>query len=70
MYFPSLSNEVKNFLAKYKIIDVKLFSKLKWKAFVLEKIKELNREILLEEMKQYKEIDVVELSLEDFGLKA
>ena len=33
------------------------------------KIKELNREILLEEMKQYKKMDAVELSLEDFGLK-
>ena len=45
------------FLAKYKVIDVKLFSKLKWKAFVLEKIKELNRHILLEERKQYKKME-------------
>ena len=70
MNLPSLRNEVKMFLSKYNVIDVKSFNKLKWKTFVLEKIKELNREFLLEEMKKYKKLDIVDLSLEDLDSKS
>ena len=50
-------------------MDVKKFSKKKWKVFVEEKINELNREFLLEELEKYKKVDALSLSLEKFEMK-
>ena len=66
---PSLRKEILWFLAKYGIHDVKLYSKDKWKIFVKNSIRELNRNQLLESIKSYKKLDYLELALEDFERK-
>ena len=68
--FPSLRNEVINFLSRYEIHDVKIFSKEKWRAFVRNKINDMNREYLETEMHRYKKIDAIAMSLEDYGIKS
>ena len=49
--------------------DVKSFSKAKWKVFVRDKIHQMGREYLLEGMRKYKKVDLLELSLEEYQLK-
>ena len=66
---PSLKDEIKEFLAEHEVVDVREFSKTKWKDFVQKKILQRNRTFLLEGMKKYKKLDVNSLALEDFGLK-
>ena len=67
--FPSLRNEISRFLAKFEVVDVKSFTKEKWKQFVNRSILQLNRDQSIEEMKSMKKLDYIELSLEDFKLK-
>ena len=69
LHLPSLKDEVKMFLQKHDVYDLSLFSKQSWKVFVRVKIRELAREYLLEEMKQYKKVDVSSLCLEEFQMK-
>ena len=69
LHFPSLRNEVKHFLAKYSVNDVKEHSKAGWKSFVTEKIKQCNREFSLNEMKRYKKIDYDDLVKEKYEMK-
>ena len=68
-HFPSLRNEVKIFLEEFQILDVTSYSKSQWKCFVDAKIKILNQRYLLNGMKQYKKVDNLSLSLEEFGIK-
>ena len=67
--FPSLRQEISVFLNKHDIYDVKQFEKHKWKEFVNRSIKSMNRTFLLERMKNYKKLDEVSLSLEEFEAK-
>ena len=67
--FPSLRQEISSFLSKFEVCDVKNFSKERWKVFVHHGILRLNREILLERMKNYKKVDETSMSLEEFGIK-
>ena len=67
--FPSLRQEISLFLNKYEIHDVKQFEKEKWKDFVNRSIRAMNRTFLLERMKDYKKLDEVSLSLEEFEIK-
>ena len=70
LHFPSLRNEVVNFLTKYETHDVKSFSKEKWRDYVRVKIIEMDREALEKEMYKYKKIDATSLSLEEYGIKS
>ena len=67
--FPSLKDEVQEFLAEFEVFDVTKFSKKRWKVFVNDKILQKNRNFLLEGIKKYKKLDFNSLSLEEFGLK-
>ena len=64
-----MKNEISHFLAKFEVVDVKSFSKLKWKNLVRKKITELNTEFLIEWSRRYKKLDYLSLSNEEFGLK-
>ena len=52
--FPSLRNEISDFLSQFEVVDVKKYSKSKWKDFVNKSISELNRIQLLDDIKSYK----------------
>ena len=67
--FPSLRNDISRFLAKFEVVDVRNFTKEKWRNFVNRNILQLNRDALIDDMKRMKKLDSVELSLEDFKLK-
>ena len=67
--FPSLRNEIIDFLNKYEIIDVSKFSKQSWKSFVNEKIGRLNREYIINNSKKYKRLDYVSMGCEEFEIK-
>ena len=69
LHLPSLRDEVKHFLQRYEVTDVKSFSKAKWKVFVRDKIHQMGREYLLEGMRKYKKVDLLELSLKEYQLK-
>merc|ERR1711935_536623 len=64
--FPSLRDEVEEFLRKFEIIDVRKFSKQSWKVFVREKILNMNREYIIDTSKKYKKLDYVSMGCEDF----
>ena len=68
-HYTSLRNEIKHFLSRFNVYDVTCYNKLEWKMFVREKIKDLNKEFLLQEMRKYKKIDVNSMARKDFGLK-
>ena len=67
--FPSLKDEIEEFLTEHEIVDVRKYSKEHWKDFVKEKIVQKNRIFLLEGRKKYKKLDIHSLALEEFGLK-
>ena len=69
MHFPSLKDEIKDFLSEFEVFDVLQFSKIQWKHFINSKILKKNRRYLLEGMKKYKKLDHTSLALGDFGLK-
>ena len=66
---PSVFDEIRSFLAKYEIIDVKSFTKKEWHTFVKRCIENENRESLLEASKRYKKLDYLSLSCEDYEVK-
>ena len=66
---PSLKDEVARFLAKFGIVNVESFSKVKWKFFVRSKISKMNKEFMIEWSRKYKKLDYLSLSNEEAGLK-
>ena len=67
--FPSLKDEIGEFLAEFEVSDVKKFTKVQWRNFVKDKIKQKNRTFLLEGMSKYKKLDSNSLALEECGMK-
>ena len=67
--FPSLRDEVVDFLNKHEVNNVQEFSKQSWRKYVREKILSMNREYILTGSKNYKKIDHVSMACEDFGMK-
>ena len=67
--FPSLRNEISDFLSQFEVVDVKKYSKSKWKDFVNKSISELNRIQLLDDIKSYKKLDFWELACEEYKIK-
>ena len=65
---PSLRDEIVGFLNRFEVVDIKDFTKKSWKSFVDEKVSILNREFILNECKNYKKVDYLSLSCEEFGL--
>ena len=55
--FPSLYEEISEFLTKHEIIDVTSYSKVAWKDLVKNLIASDNRNWLLESTKRYKKLD-------------
>ena len=69
LHFPGLYEDVHGFLAQHGVTNVKDFTGQQWKVFVKNKIAEMNRSLILEEIKQSKKLDYYSLANEDFGLK-
>ena len=67
--FPSLRDEVINFLRKHEVFDVKSFSKRDWQRFVRRKILDMNRDFIVENSRKYKKIDHISMACEEFGIK-
>ena len=63
--FPSLFEEIADFLTKHEIISVQSYSKAAWKDLVKHLIESDNRESLLESTKKYKKLDYASLSCEE-----
>ena len=69
MSFPSLYDDVKQFLFKYEIIDVNSYSKLNWKRLVADKTDMENRQYLIDWSRKYKKLDILSLECENFKFK-
>ena len=67
--FPSLKDEIEDFLAEFEVTGVKRFTKVEWRKYVKEKIHQKNWAFLLEGLAKYSKIDYNEIALEEFGLK-
>ena len=66
---PGLVDECKNFLARFNIVNIKSFSKLKWKNIVKTKIIELNKSDLLSKMSTLNKLNNKLLSEEKYEMK-
>ena len=66
--WPSLKEEIQSFLNEYEIVDVTIFSKIYWRKFISEKIKQKNRLCLLEMAKSLKKVDYFSVACEEFKL--
>ena len=68
---PGLYKECSFFLNRFGIVDLTLYSKFQFKKLVKEKIRILNKEKILEQMKrkEYKKIDISVIEKELFNLK-
>ena len=69
LHLPNLREEIQPFLAENGIIDVLSFSKKDWKLLVKRGITEANRQFILQGMKDFKKLDHLPLSIEDFEFK-
>ena len=68
-HFPGLHNEVNMFLVEHEITDVGRFSKAEWKTHISKILESENRKNLLHKSRNYKKLDYISLSLEDYELK-
>ena len=66
---PSLRQEISSFFSKFQVLDVKSFTKDKWKVFVKRSIGELNRDHILNKLMTYKKLDFISIASEDFKIK-
>ena len=68
---PGIYNECREFLAHFKIFDLKQYSKQQFKKLVRAKIKVMNKNRILEEAKSknYKKIEFSKLASDNFELK-
>ena len=68
---PAIYKECCEFLAQFEIFDLTTYSKQQFKRLVKSKIKELNKNRILEEVKKknYKKVEFSKLSSDDFELK-
>ena len=66
---PSLRQEISSFLSKFEVLDVKSFTKDKWKVFVKRSIGEFNRDHILNKLMTYKKLDFISIASEDFKIK-
>ena len=69
-YLPGLNVEVKHFLAKHQIIDVKDFSKQKWSKFVDHNVHSEIQKSLIEWSQKYKKLDTLSLECENYETKS
>ena len=69
--FPGLMKEAKEILRKYAldVMEVEDFSKQSWKKMVKQRVSRVEKEDLLNKIKQYKKVNYEEKVLEEFGLK-
>ena len=66
--WPSLRDEIQPFLNEFEIVDVTLFSKIHWRRFVSDKIKQKNRLFLLDIAKNLKKVDYFTVACEEFKI--
>ena len=67
--FRGLHEEVREFINKHQITDIRSFSKMDFKRYVREKIHSENREYLINWSKSYKKIDSLSLGCENYEFK-
>ena len=67
---PGLVQECKELLTKYNIPDATSeYTKNRWKNLVKRKVKQVNRNVILDMTRKYKKLSFEELSLESFEMK-
>ena len=64
-----LSQEVRPFLSRHQVIDVKSFSKIAWKDFDKHNMSNENRDFLIQWSEKYKKVDSLSLACEDYSSK-
>ena len=69
LHLPGLHEEVAGFLTKHQVHDIRQFNKNDWKSFLKLKIKEENRNHIIQWSESYKKIDSLSLACEDYGIK-
>ena len=69
LHYPSLRDEIIDFLRKYEIVDVKAFLKKGWKSFIRGKISQMNRDFIIENSRKYKKLNYISMACEEYGLK-
>ena len=67
---PGIAQECQDFLTKFQISQIDLFSKFQWKTFVKKHIRSMNKDDLLHEMKGYKKLNIEQLQNEEFKRKS
>ena len=65
-----LSQDVRPFLARHQVIDIRSFSKTEWRKFVKRNLNIENRDFLIEWSEKYKKVDSLSLACEDYERKA
>ena len=66
---PGLHVDVDPFLLKHEIIDVTKFSKVEWKTHIVKILESENRKDLIQKARNYKKLDYISMSLEDYEIK-
>ena len=68
---PGIVSECRQYLAKFEIFDLRAYSKAQFRKLIKAKILDLNKTRIVEQArhKQYKKVDVNDLSSNDFRLK-
>ena len=66
---PGLVNECEQFLSDLNIhADPSTFTKGQWKKIIRKKIQDRNKQLLLQQIREYKKLDYEEIVNEDYGL--
>jgi hypothetical protein len=68
---PGLAQECHDFLVKFGIIQIENYSKEQWKTLVKKKIREMNKNNILQQIVQegYKKVDIEQMKEDSFNLK-
>ena len=64
-----LFEEIRPFLIRHRVVNVRNFTKVKWKALVSQKIKDENREHLVRWSEKYKKVDSLSIGCEEYERK-
>ena len=69
LHFPGITDEVQGFLNRHEIVDVRKYTKIKWKNMIKRLIKGENRDFLIKTSQKYKKIDYLSLADEEYETK-
>ena len=64
-----IHDEVRPFLARHQVVDIKKFSKTEWRKLVNRELKKENRDFLVQWSETYKKVDSLSLACEEYETK-